>query len=149
MAAVALRRTQSLLPSIGRSLLTSWLAPVATAAASLNLPRTTWNLPALGSLFELFPSIVLAVPKSKTSHSRKAMRSANKGLKDKRSTFARLYILRVSCIAHILFAFRIDITNCAGCGSVKLAHHICPNCYSQISRSFKDKKRQGDIIDLS
>ncbi|KAF4622840.1 hypothetical protein D9613_001842 [Agrocybe pediades] len=127
MATVLLRRTSASLTFLRPSLFANWLAPVATAAASLNVPRTTWNLPALGSLLELFPSIVLAVPKSKTSHSRKAMRSANKGLKDKR-----------------------NITNCAGCGSVKLAHHICPNCYSQISRQFKDKKKEsGDIIDLS
>ncbi|SJL05719.1 uncharacterized protein ARMOST_09055 [Armillaria ostoyae] len=42
----------------------------------------TWRIP---SLLELFPSIVLAVPKKKTSHSRKAMRAANKGLKDKQN----------------------------------------------------------------
>lgn len=39
----------------------------------------------LAPLFELFPSIVLAVPKKKVSHSRKSMRSANKGLKEKLS----------------------------------------------------------------
>lgn len=36
-------------------------------------------------LAELFPPFLLAVPKSKTSHSRKSMRSANKGLKNKTS----------------------------------------------------------------
>ena len=50
-------------------------------------------LPSLRTLVELFPPIVLAVPKKKTSHSRKAMRSANKGLKDKTSTFINLSIL--------------------------------------------------------
>jgi len=44
-----------------------------------------WTASPLDSLFELFPPFLLAVPKKKTSHSRKAMRSANKGLKDKRS----------------------------------------------------------------
>lgn len=42
--------------------------------------------PALQSLLQLFPPFVLAVPKSKISHSRKSMRSANKGLKDKHSS---------------------------------------------------------------
>jgi large subunit ribosomal protein L32 len=35
------------------------------------------------SLLDLLPPIILAVPKSKVSHSRKSMRSANKGLKEK------------------------------------------------------------------
>lgn len=35
-----------------------------------------------------------------------------------------------------------DIVNCPGCGSAKLAHHLCPNCYSQISRGFKREARE-------
>ncbi|KAJ3475663.1 hypothetical protein NLI96_g11686 [Meripilus lineatus] len=46
---------------------------------------TNWAIPTLESLLELLPPWVLAVPKKKTSHSRKAMRSANKGLKDKQN----------------------------------------------------------------
>ncbi|KAK0198419.1 hypothetical protein F5146DRAFT_89271 [Armillaria mellea] len=75
----------------------------------------TWRIP---SLLELFPSIVLAVPKKKTSHSRKAMRAANKGLKDKQ-----------------------NIVNCPGCGTPKLAHHLCSKCYSFLSRTWKNKLR--------
>jgi hypothetical protein len=44
-----------------------------------------WAMPSLQSLLDLFPPFLLAVPKKKVSHSRKAMRSANKGLKDKKS----------------------------------------------------------------
>ena len=47
-----------------------------------------WTASPLDSLLELFPPFLLAVPKKKTSHSRKAMRSANKGLKDKRSAYS-------------------------------------------------------------
>ena len=71
-----------------------WLAatsflPMLAAAPSYS----GWRLPAtVQSLLELFPSFDLAVPKKKTSHSRKAMRSANKGLKDKRS-MCSLYVL--------------------------------------------------------
>ncbi|KAF8912700.1 hypothetical protein CPB84DRAFT_1759298 [Gymnopilus junonius] len=128
MASLALHRTQSLLPSIRRSLFATWL-PRVIVAASLTLPRATWSIPSLQSLLDLFPPFLLAVPKSKTSHSRKAMRSANKGLKDKR-----------------------NITNCAGCGAVKLAHHICPNCYSAVTRQWKAKNKASDeseIPDLS
>ncbi|KAG1881716.1 hypothetical protein C8R48DRAFT_548387, partial [Suillus tomentosus] len=66
------------------------------------------------SLLELLPPIVLAVPKSKISHSRKSMRSANKGLKDKR-----------------------NIVNCPACGEPKLAHHACKACYSAIMKRFR------------
>ncbi|KAF7791822.1 hypothetical protein EIP86_002846 [Pleurotus ostreatoroseus] len=64
----------------------SWLAAAATLPAFLGAPSSSgWRLPAaIQSLLEWFPPIDLAVPKKKTSHSRKAMRSANKGLKDKR-----------------------------------------------------------------
>ena len=49
-------------------------------------PPFQWSIPSLQSLLELIPPFLLAVPKKKVSHSRKAMRSANKGLKDKQST---------------------------------------------------------------
>ncbi|KAF9481393.1 hypothetical protein BDN70DRAFT_876359 [Pholiota conissans] len=117
MAALALA---SLRPALSSS---PW-PPVA----SLALPALSWSMPSLQSLLDLFPPFLLAVPKSKTSHSRKAMRAANKGLKDKQ-----------------------NITNCPGCGGVKLAHHICPNCYSAVNRQWKAKNREAanDIPDLS
>ncbi|KAE9411089.1 hypothetical protein BT96DRAFT_870955 [Gymnopus androsaceus JB14] len=65
-------------------------------------------------LQEFFPRILLAVPKKKVSHSRKAMRAANKGLKDKH-----------------------NLVHCPGCGGPKLAHHLCPTCYSFLSRLWK------------
>ncbi|KAL0951133.1 hypothetical protein HGRIS_007869 [Hohenbuehelia grisea] len=74
----------------------------------------------LQSLLELFPPFLLAVPKKKVSHSRKAMRAANKGLNDKQ-----------------------NIVNCPGCGSPKLAHHLCPNCYSFLNRLWKSKQKDG------
>jgi hypothetical protein len=66
-----------------RGLLASALVPSFLAAPRLG----TWTLPSLlDVLADLFPPILHAVPKKKVSHSRKAMRSANKGLKDKFST---------------------------------------------------------------
>ncbi|KAJ7597078.1 ribosomal L32p protein family-domain-containing protein [Mycena floridula] len=88
--------------------------------ASRPLP---WLIPAQ-SIWELFPPFLLAVPKKKTSHSRKSMRLSNKGLKDKS-----------------------NIVNCPACGTAKLAHHLCPNCYSFLSRMWK--KAQRAMPDLS
>lgn len=70
-----------------------------------------------GSVLD-WDGMLRAVPKSKVSHSRKRMRSANKGLKD-----------------------RVDFVHCAACGRPKLAHHICGHCYSFISRTQKAKSR--------
>ncbi|KAG6842624.1 hypothetical protein C0991_000151 [Blastosporella zonata] len=77
------------------------------------------------SLLDLIPPFLLAVPKSKISHSRKSMRSANKGLKDKQ-----------------------NIVNCPACGQPKLAHHLCQSCYGFLSRMWK-KKKGDDMPDLS
>lgn len=64
------------------------------------------NTGTLLSLAEILGPILWAVPKKKTSHSKKRMRSANKGLKDK-----------------------TNIVNCPGCGQKQLTHHLCFNCY--------------------
>ncbi|KAI0068356.1 hypothetical protein BV25DRAFT_1789754, partial [Artomyces pyxidatus] len=89
----------------------------ADHSPSLLAPRPfNWSIPSLQSLLDLLPPFLLAVPKKKVSHSRKAMRSANKGLKDK-----------------------LNLVHCPGCGSAKLAHHICPSCYSSINRAWKAK----------
>ncbi|KAF8271469.1 hypothetical protein EI94DRAFT_1568609 [Lactarius quietus] len=87
------------------------LAPFPSA-----ILRPSWSIPFLPSLRDLIPPFLLAVPKKKVSHSRKAMRSANKGLKDKQ-----------------------NLVHCPGCGSAKLAHHLCPQCYSSINRAWKSK----------
>ncbi|KAG9327258.1 hypothetical protein KVV02_002711 [Mortierella alpina] len=75
-------------------------------ASSTGISTTT--LGRLGSyISELMPSIVWAsVPKSKTSHSKKRMRQATKGLKEQR-----------------------NIVQCPGCGQAKLMHHLCTHCY--------------------
>ncbi|EJU01885.1 hypothetical protein DACRYDRAFT_52312 [Dacryopinax primogenitus] len=77
----------------------------------------------LQNLLDLFPPFLLAVPKKKVSHSRKAMRSANKGLKDKH-----------------------NIVNCPACGSAKLAHHICQRCLGELNRAWKTQQKAGQGI---
>ncbi|KAG8743432.1 hypothetical protein FRC12_015053 [Ceratobasidium sp. 428] len=80
--------------SLARTTLRSWttsfgLAALPTPAPSVQTAgKLSLLLPSLRTLLELFPPIVLAVPKKKTSHSKKRMRSANKGLKDKISMSA-------------------------------------------------------------
>lgn len=86
MAALALPTSRTLFHSLRLPALRPLFA-AAFVPAFLTAPRpSSWTLPAsLQSLLELFPPFLLAVPKKKTSHSRKSMRSANKGLKDKHS----------------------------------------------------------------
>ncbi|GFZ42661.1 hypothetical protein JCM24511_00378 [Saitozyma sp. JCM 24511] len=104
--------------SVSDALCTS--TPMPSPAAAPAAPWYTF-LPGLSSLLELMPPILMAVPKHKVTHSRKSMRSANKGLKN-----------------------RTNISNCEACGMPKLAHNICPNCYSQISRQWK-KDARGQV----
>lgn len=88
MAALAVHGALTLFtrPLFTRPLLTRLPTPFAFAAVPAFLEASrAWAFPSLQSLLELFPPFVLAVPKKKVSHSRKSMRAANKGLKDKHS----------------------------------------------------------------
>lgn len=58
---------------------------VTSLTAARSAFNFNWSIPSLPSLVDLFPPFLLAVPKKKVSHSRKSMRAANKGLKDKQS----------------------------------------------------------------
>ncbi|OAX42376.1 hypothetical protein K503DRAFT_362282 [Rhizopogon vinicolor AM-OR11-026] len=114
MASLALHQTRSFISTLRLSWARLPIATFLDANLELQQKPFRWTLPGLQSLLELLPPIVLAVPKSKISHSRKAMRSANKGLKDKR-----------------------NIVNCPACGEPKLAHHACRTCYASIVSRFK------------
>lgn len=87
MAALPLQTARTLLPAFNVPFARPLVAAAATSLSAALFPRTaSWTLPtAWQSILELLPPFLLAVPKKKTSHSRKAMRSANKGLKDKQS----------------------------------------------------------------
>ncbi|KAF9958323.1 hypothetical protein BGZ72_000528 [Mortierella alpina] len=86
----------------------SYAASTETSLEASSTGISTTTLGRLGSyISELMPSIVWAsVPKSKTSHSKKRMRQATKGLKEQR-----------------------NIVQCPGCGQAKLMHHLCTHCY--------------------
>lgn len=73
-------------------LLTSSTSSIINSSSLLSL--LPFSFPSISSIFpeetlnnlrELLPPWVLAVPKSKTTHSAKSMRSANKGLKEQQS----------------------------------------------------------------
>ncbi|CAG8510043.1 4173_t:CDS:1 [Funneliformis caledonium] len=76
-----------------------------------------------GTLFglaQILGPILWAVPKKKTSHSKKRMRSANKGLKDK-----------------------TNIVDCLGCGQKHLVHHLCHNCYKDFK--YREKMERDGL----
>ncbi|KAJ7783833.1 ribosomal L32p protein family-domain-containing protein [Mycena maculata] len=121
MAALAVHGALPLLrrPLLAKSLFARPLSTPFFAAIPFLAASRTWAFPSLESLLELLPPFVLAVPKKKVSHSRKSMREANKGLKDKH-----------------------NIVSCPGCGAPKLAHHLCSNCFSFLTRMWKQTKRE-------
>ena len=53
----------------------------------------------------------------------------------------RLQVLRATVI--LTTASVADITTCPGCGRAKRLHHICPACYSDITRGFKTQAKQA------
>ena len=70
--------------------------------------------------------LLRAAPKKKVSHSRKAMRAANKGLKDR----VGMYLVK----PWLLIA---DIVHCEACSRPKLQHHLCEHCYGDFARNLK------------
>ncbi|KAH8086924.1 hypothetical protein HD553DRAFT_282828 [Filobasidium floriforme] len=116
--AVAFRSNMIAVRPIAQSSITVISAnPAADMESSTSVQSSLRSL--VDSLVELFPPFLLAVPKKKVSHSRKSMRSAHKGLKNK-----------------------TNITLCPGCGAPKLSHNLCPECFSQINRRWKQEARQ-------
>ncbi|KIO20583.1 hypothetical protein M407DRAFT_245750 [Tulasnella calospora MUT 4182] len=123
MASAALTFAPTLLRA--PTLAQSWKSTVLRYAGLVPMAGVIPSLPSLRSLWDLFPPFLLAVPKKKVSHSRKSMRSANKGLEDK-----------------------TNIVNCPACGGPKLAHHLCPACYSSMSRTWKAQNKGPVEVEL-
>lgn len=109
----------------------------------LSFPALSISLPSLQPLIDLFPPFLLAVPKKKVSHSRKSMRAANKGLEDK--TRELITFLLTSWYLLRIWSYT-DIVACPACGGPKLAHHLCPSCYSSMSRAWKAANK--DIVEV-
>ncbi|KAG0257083.1 hypothetical protein DFQ27_005300 [Actinomortierella ambigua] len=104
-AAITMPLTSSSSSSSSSSSATTTLSTASSASITTSL------LGGLGSyIADLLPSIVWAsVPKHRTSHSKKRMRQATKGLKVQK-----------------------NIVECPGCGRPKLMHHLCTHCYREM-----------------
>ncbi|KAJ9193571.1 hypothetical protein DTO166G4_598 [Paecilomyces variotii] len=73
-----------------------------------------------GILSGIWESILRAVPKKKTSHMKKRHRQmAGKALKDVK-----------------------NLNRCSGCGQIKRAHLLCPNCVSEIRQQWRQVQKE-------
>lgn len=100
----------SVLPSLFLRPSTLSLAAILHSTATAPWTESTSLFPdGLGArLRELLPGWVLAVPKSKTTHSAKKMRSANKGLKERQSMYlCSAHLLRLSAVPHCDYALTV------------------------------------------
>lgn len=107
-----------------KSVFSNNIAKVQTSRfGTLSLGNVFFNSPSLAgesvtrNTFEIptwLEPILWAAPKKKTSHSKKRMRASNKGIPIKE-----------------------NVTSCPACGSNKLLHHLCGNCYSDIKKKAK------------
>ncbi|BGP44787.1 hypothetical protein JCM10450v2_000601 [Rhodotorula kratochvilovae] len=70
-------------------------------------------------LRDLLPPWVFAVPKRRTTHGAKRMRSSNKGLKE-----------------------RQNLVSCPSCGAPKLAHHLCHECHVAFRREIHREAKE-------
>ncbi|KAJ2559575.1 hypothetical protein EV175_000258 [Coemansia sp. RSA 1933] len=113
--ALALRSVRTLIQRTGP------MVPILPRLSDLVFwkPTITLGLQLLGDI--LGQAILRAVPKQRTSHSKKRMRMSNKGLKN-----------------------RNDIVPCTGCGRPKLIAQLCPTCYRDIKRTLKQLKSSNE-----
>ncbi|KAJ2235231.1 hypothetical protein IWW45_002762 [Coemansia sp. RSA 485] len=123
MSSLAIQSSRSLF----RAALFPRISHTVTAAAA-NLVARTRIVSAvgvgIGLLGDILGEMILrAVPKQRTSHSKKRKRMAGKGLKN-----------------------RQDLVPCSGCGRPKLLAHICLNCYHDIKRKLKGMKREAEKV---
>lgn len=66
--------------------------------------------------------------------------------REQRSQGQAKCVIHLLVIALSLICVSADIVHCPGCGSPKLAHNICPECYSSLRRAWKSEKGgSGDI----
>ncbi|CAI4217210.1 unnamed protein product [Parascedosporium putredinis] len=92
------------------------------SSLSLGLPGIQLSLPTL--LGDIWESILRAVPKKKTSHSKKRHRQmAGKALKDVNS-----------------------LCRCPGCGQTKRMHRLCPHCMERIHQVWKEDNSSGKFV---
>ncbi|KAL2759761.1 hypothetical protein ACRALDRAFT_1060245 [Sodiomyces alcalophilus JCM 7366] len=89
---------------------------------AIAIPAVQLNIPAwLGDIWE---SILRAVPKKKTTHSKKRSRfMAGKALKDVKS-----------------------LCKCPACGQIKRQHILCPHCMEKIKSTWRSENPSGKYV---
>ncbi|ROV91954.1 hypothetical protein VSDG_07607 [Cytospora chrysosperma] len=123
-AMLSTRATSSLFPRLSSSrfasLCTRQISLPLLPRFAIALPAISLNLPSIPSLLEgIWEGILKAVPKKKTSHSKKRHRQmAGKALKD-----------------------TTNLCNCPVCGGVKKMHYLCENCMGKMKKMMDEKAR--------
>ncbi|BGP12735.1 hypothetical protein JCM10213_008874 [Rhodosporidiobolus nylandii] len=128
-AATLIASSPSFLSSARRATPSSYLSAAAVASTSTTFSVALCPAPAatslasfvpdtLAGLRDLLPPWVFAVPKRKTTHSAKRMRSANKGLKEKQ-----------------------NLVSCPSCGAPKLSHHLCHSCHTAFRKEIHQEAK--------
>jgi large subunit ribosomal protein L32 len=134
MASLRLASSSStLLPRLSAATLSSTFRFGSVYTRQLSLPALPslliavpasiqWSLPSIPSLLEgIWESILRAVPKKKTSHSKKRHRQmAGKALKDVTS-----------------------LCKCPACGQTKRMHYLCPHCLESKEMVFRCYQTAG------
>ncbi|ROW08595.1 hypothetical protein VPNG_06182 [Cytospora leucostoma] len=123
-AMLSTRATSSLLPRLSyntfASLYTRQISLPFLTKYAIALPAISLNLPSIPSILEgIWEGILKAVPKKKTSHSKKRHRQmAGKALKDV-----------------------TNLCKCPVCGGVKKMHHLCEHCMGKMKKMMDEKVR--------
>ncbi|KAF9874496.1 meiotic recombination protein ski8 [Colletotrichum karsti] len=100
-----------------RQLIRPMLPTLSAALPAVHLSIPAW----LGDIWE---SILRAVPKKKTSHSKKRHRQmAGKALQDVKS-----------------------LCKCPACGQTKRQHVVCPHCMSKIKDMWREENPSGKFV---
>ena len=106
-----------------RQLHLAWDVPAVSSSLAPGFPTPRFALPTLSSIIPIitgiWDSILRAVPKKKTSYSRKRKRQlCGKGLKDK-----------------------TNLHRCEACGDWKLLHTLCMSCVKSIQNDWRRRER--------
>jgi ribosomal protein L32 len=121
-APLAPRLLAPALPNVSRwaTFYTTRFAPRFLPSLAIALPGISLNIPQL--LEDIWGGILKAVPKNKTSHSRKRHRQmAGKALKD---------------VNHLC--------KCPGCGATKRTHRLCQQCLEGRSNACKGSRHSAN-----
>jgi large subunit ribosomal protein L32 len=118
--------TTSFLPRLASPVVlgpSRWTAFIPRAFPMLSTAVAGWSINLPNLLDDIWESVLRAVPKNKTSHSRKRHRQmAGKALED----------------VH-------NLCKCPGCGQTKRTHRMCSHCLEQMRNMWRKDNPNDDI----